>query len=459
MKFLSRVVWSEGMHLSPQHFQMQSRYFEDSFWFLIGSIKNYPWGLLSLILDTDAIRNGLAVVRHAAGVLPDGLVFEFPDSDMAPAAVSLKDVFTPTDSEITLHLAVPARREQGLDTDLSTTGTHSIAPLMKRYGTFERTLRDETISADEYSVVLGRKNLLLLSSEQVKPGHVSFPVARILRDGKGGFVADASFLPPMLRIGVSEDLLLRAKRLADSIEEKITVTRRGKKNVGQFEAGTSALDVANYWFLHALCSALPALRQQLATRTGHPEELYFTLAELAGSLCTFSLDSDPATIPAYDHLHLNQVFSELDDHIRRHLEIVVPSNAVTLDFQRADQFTSSAQVVDERCLRRSRWIFGIRSDIAESALMRLTPNLVKVCSARGVASLVRRALPGLELVHLPVPPAALSAQADMVYFSIATGATTPCWQDIQGTKGVGVYIPGELGNAVFEVTVIIEANS
>jgi type VI secretion system protein ImpJ len=438
---------------------MQSRYFEDSLWFLISNIKSYPWGLLSLILDKDAIRNGLAVVRHASGIMPDGLVFEFPESDLAPEAISLKDLFTPTDSEISLHLAVPARRETGFDTDLSGTNVHNLSSSPKRYGTFERTLRDETISTDEYPVVLGRKNLMLLSSLQLKPEHISIPIAKIMRDGKGGFVADPAFLPPLMRIGVSEDLLLRMKRLTDSIEEKISVTRRGKKNVGQFEAGTSALDVANYWFLHALCSALPALRHQLATRTGHPEKLYSTLAELMGSLCTFSMESDPSLIPPYDHMNLNGILADLEESIRRHLEIVVPSNTVTLDFHRADQFTCAAPVVDERCLRRSRWIFGIRSDIAESSLMRLTPNLVKVCSARGVASLVRRALPGLELIHLPVPPAAISAQADMVYFSIATAANTPCWQDIQGTREVGVYIPGELGKAVFEVTVIIEANA
>ncbi len=456
MRFLSRVVWSEGMHLSPQHFQTQSRYFEDCLWFLVSSIKNYPWGLVSLILDKDAIRNGLAVVRHAAGILPDGLVFEFPDSDLAPEPVSLKDLFTPTDSEIGLHLAVPARRETGLDTDLSSTGNHNLPPGHRRYGTFERMLRDETISTDEYPIVLGRKNLMLLSSAQIKPEHVSFPIARILRDGKGGFVADPAFLPPLLRIGVSEDLLLRAKRLADSIEEKITVTRRGKKNVGQFEAGTSALDVANYWFLHALSSALPALRQQLSVRTGHPEELYSTLAELSGSLCTFSLDSNPGAIPAYDHLNLNRVFNELEEHIRRHLEIVVPSNTVTFEFSRADQFTFSAPVVDERCLRRSRWIFGIRSDIGESSLMRMTPPLAKICSAQGVGKLVQRGLPGLELIHLPVPPTAMSAQADLTYFSISLNG--PCWQHILATREVGVYMPGDLGKAVFEITVIVEAN-
>jgi type VI secretion system protein ImpJ len=177
---------------------------------------------------------------------------------------------------------------------------------------------------------------------------------------------------------------------------------------------------------------------------------------MSGSLCTFSLDSTPATIPAYDHLNLNRVFSELEEHIQKHLEIVVPSNSVTLDFRRSEQHIHMAQVLDERCFRRSRWIFGIRSDISESSTMRMTPNLVKICSAEGVVKLVQRALPGLELVHLPVPPSALAAQADMQYFSIAMSG--PCWQHILATKFVGVYLPSDLGNAIFEVTIIVEAS-
>lgn len=449
MKFLSRVVWSEGMHLSPQHFQMQSRYFEDTLWFLIGSLRNHPWGLISLALDVDAIRNGLAVLRNASGIFPDGLVFEFPDSDTPPQPVKLQDLFTPVDTEVTLHLAVPVRSAQTLDPSQSAGDV--------RYQTVEVRLRDETISEDEYPVTLGRKNLLLFSTAQLTSGLVSFPVARVLRDGKGGFLSDPTFLPPLLRIGVVDDLLLRLKRLADLIEEKITITRRGRRAITGFESGTSALDVANYWFLHALCTALPAMRQQILSRTGHPEELYTILSELAGSLCTFSLESTPVTLPVYDHLHLNRVFSELDDHIRRHLEMVVPTNTVTLEFRRFDQNVHAAQVLDERCFRRSRWILGIRSDVAESAIMRLTPNLVKICSAEGVIKLVQRALQGLELTHLPVPPSALSAQADMIYFSIGTAG--PCWQHILATRNVGLYLPGELGNAVFELTVITEASS
>ena len=118
------------------------------------------------------------------------------------------------------------------------------------------------------------------------------------------------------------------------------------------------------------------------------------------------------------------------------------------------KYIHAAAVKDERCFRRSRWIFGIRSDIAESSLLRLVPALVKICSAEFVVKLVQKAMSGLELVHLPVPPSALASQADMHYFSIAMAG--PCWQHILATKQVGVYLPGELGNVVFEVTIITE---
>jgi type VI secretion system protein ImpJ len=451
MKFLSRVVWSEGMHLSPQHFQMQSRYFEDSLWFLSRSLRNNPWGLLSLSLDEDSVRNGRAALRFASGIFPDGLAFEIPDSDPAPPELGIRDLFAPTDSEIILHLAVPGRLSQGADTDLADGST-------SRYGVIERVLRDETISQDEYAVALGRKNIRLYSASQLHPGHVSLPIARILRDGKGGFTSDPAFLPPLLRIGVVGDLLRRIKHLTDSIEDKIAVTRRGRKTVGQFEAGTSALDVANYWFLHALCSVMPSLRHHLGTRNGHPEELYSVLAEVSGSLCTFSLESSPDTIPAYDHLNLNRVFDELEHHIRRHLDIVVPPNSITLEFRRSEQqYVFFAPVTDERCFRRSRWIFGIRSDIPESAILRMVPSLVKVCSSEGVVKLVQRALPGLDLMHLPVPPAALTAEVDMQYFSI--GMSGPCWQHILATKQVGIYLPGDLGHTIFDVRIITEATA
>jgi len=450
MKFLSRVVWSEGMHLGPHHFQTQSRYFEDTLWFLSSHLRQHPWGFLHFSLDSEALRNGLAVLTVASGIMPDGLIFELPECDQVPEAASIKALFTPTDNEIVLCLAISARHDQGLDCDLGGGGG-------ARYGAQQRTLVDDSSGQGESNVSFARKNLFLCSQDRLPADAISFPIARVMRDGSGGFISDPDFIPPCLRIGACEGLVLLIHRLVQAIDEKVQSVRSQRHATSGFEVGTSALDVANYWFLHSLCSALPALRHHLTDRRTHPEDVYRDLVRLAGSLSTFSLEGSLDEIPKYVHQDLSLTFRGLDVLIRRYLEVVVPSNSVTLQFKKADTYVFTAEVKDERCLRRARWIFGIRSSLADSTVLRQVPQLVKICSAEGVPKLVQRALPGLELLHVPVPPSALHAQADMHYFSISLNGA--CWQHILQTRQVGVYIPGDIGDSTFELTIITETSA
>src|ERR1041385_4736982 len=84
MRTLSRVVWSEGMYLGPHHFQVQSRYFEDSTQFATSSLWFAPYGVAGCELDADALQNGTLSVLHARGIFPDGLAFEMPECDPLP---------------------------------------------------------------------------------------------------------------------------------------------------------------------------------------------------------------------------------------------------------------------------------------------------------------------------------------------------------------------------------------
>lgn len=448
MKFLSRVVWSEGMYLSPHHFQTQSRYFEDSMAFLAASLWREPWGLLHLELDAKAMRNGTAALLYASGIFPDGMPFEIPNSDAPPPLRNLLDVFPSTDAELPLYLTVPSRRDSGFDCDLSA------SPNGSRFSRIPRVLRDETNGIDEREIDLGRKNVRLTTEAELTPDVLSIPIARVLRDGRGQLVCDEEFIPPCLTLSTSEPLMLLVRRLLDAVTEKSATIARSARRHGRFEAGTGALDVANYWFLHALHSTIPPLQHLITTRHAHPEAVFVELSRLAGALCTFAVDSDPRQLPVYDHRNPGPAFRALDAHIRRHLEIVVPSNTIALDFKPVEPYMHAAAVVDERCLRRARWILGMRSALGESELLRLTPKLVKVCSSKFVPELVKRALPGMQLTHLPVPPSAIRAEADMQYFSIEI--TGPCWEHILQTRSVGIYIPGEISNPEFELTVIVE---
>ena len=448
MKFLSRVVWSEGMYLAPHHFQTQSRYFEDSIAFLASSLWREPWGLLHIELDSKAIENGRASVLHASGIFPDGLAFDMPTSDEPPEARDLAQLFSASATELLLFLAVPSRKNDGYDSNLAEPSANS------RYSSAPRILRDETNGIDEREVELAWKNIRILTEDELTPDMLSLPLARVIRDHRGKFVYDEEFVPASLRISASDTLMFLLKQLLEIIGEKSSTITRGAQRPDHFEPGISALDIANYWFLHSLHSALPPLRHLIYTRHAHPADCFLELSRLAGALCTFAVDSDPRNLPNYDHRNPGPAFRALSTHIRRHLEIVVPSNTITLTFSQVGGYIHQAPITDDRCLRRARWILGVRSSIGESEQLRLVPRLVKICSARFVPELVKRALPGMTLTHLQVPPTAIRSAADMQYFAIDTSGA--CWEHILHTKNVGIYIPGEIADPEFTVTAIVE---
>lgn len=448
MKLLSHVVWSEGMYISPLHFQTQSRHFEDSLAFLVATLWGEPWGLSYFALDTEAIRNGRATLAQASGIFPDSLLFDLPSSDPVPEPRDVAELFTPTDASIVLHLAIPRRRPNSQLFDLA-----GDAPGL-RYSVTAQPTRDDTNGIDERELAYGRKNLRIISEAEITPELLTIPLARVIRNGRGQFEYDPEFIPACVRIGASEALMLLIKRLLESIDDRISALARTAHRRGKFEAGSSALDVANYWFLHALSTALPVLRHLYGTHHAHPSQLFTELSRLSGALTTFAADSELSDLPSYIHADPGASFRALDAHIRRHLEIIVPTNFVALQFQPSTPQIQEADVQDERCLRRARWVFGIRSTLGEADLINMTLRLVKVCSARFVPELVRRALPGMTLTHLPVPPSALRADADKQYFSLELAG--PCWDHIQQTRRVGVYIPGEILNPEFDLNIIVE---
>src|SRR4249919_1450840 len=107
MKLLSRVVWSEGMHLGPHHFQVQSRYFEDSIQFATSSLWFASYGLAGLELDADALYNGAVSLLHARGILPDGLPFNMPECDDLPPPRAIADLIPPTRDGVIVLLGIP----------------------------------------------------------------------------------------------------------------------------------------------------------------------------------------------------------------------------------------------------------------------------------------------------------------------------------------------------------------
>jgi type VI secretion system protein ImpJ len=159
-------------------------------------------------------------------------------------------------------------------------------------------------------------------------------------------------------------------------------------------------------------------------------------------------------LPSYNHRASGPTFDLLEEHIRRHLEIVVPSQAIVIPLKPGDRYFYEAELKDQRCTGRARWILGIHSAVGEADLITKTLQLVKVCSAKFVPELVKRALPGLTLTHLQVPPSAVPVRVDNQYFTVSRSG--PCWEHILQTRNLGVYVPGELPSPTMELIVLFE---
>src|SRR3954464_2084953 len=80
MKRLQPVIWSKGTALTPQHLQNQDRFFESSLQFRINALAFRPWGFQDLEIDHQALAASSFALTRASGVLPDGLLFDIPDS-------------------------------------------------------------------------------------------------------------------------------------------------------------------------------------------------------------------------------------------------------------------------------------------------------------------------------------------------------------------------------------------
>src|SRR5262249_36951061 len=77
MKAPQRVVWTEGLFLTPQHFQQQDAYHEQLLALRLGAVTSLTWGLLSLEVDDAALASGQFQLNRVAGVLADGLPLVF----------------------------------------------------------------------------------------------------------------------------------------------------------------------------------------------------------------------------------------------------------------------------------------------------------------------------------------------------------------------------------------------
>lgn len=449
MRLLNRVVWNEGMHLSQHHFQLQARYLEEAAAFQVAALQFEARGFSGLEFDASALLNGTVSLVHARGILPDGMAVNIPEGDPAPEPISLDERFSPTSDRHMVYLAIPPHRPGSANCPAEGEPVDQ----EPRYRPDVQAVRDEVSGAEEVPVAFARKNLRLLLDGEEAGDSVTIPVALVRRDGSGRFIFDPDFIPPLLQIGASPRLMERLDQLVEILENRGAALSAERASArGQADYGSR--EVATFWLAHAVHSALPGLRHHLTGRRSHPERLFVEMARLGGALCTFSMDGHPRDLPLYDHDDLAGSFGALDARIRSSLQLFLPQNRLSFPLDATRPLLQTVRIPDRRCFQKAHWFLAVRSALSEGELASAAPRLMKICSAKQIAQLVKEAGHGIGMRHLPSPPPDLAPRLGSVYFAL--DRAEPSWSSIVETGEVGIYVPAAIPEAELELLVILD---
>ncbi len=447
MRQLQPVIWAKGTFLTPQHLQLQDRFFESVLEFKLGALKYCPWGFADLQINHEALSAGNLALTRAMGLFPDGLAFDIPDSDAAPGERRIEQSFGPDQNTLEIFLAVPQHRDRGLNVSVGQkTGD-------ARYQAEIALSRDENTGLAEKPVQVARKNLRLLLEGEPLQGNTILRLGRVKKTETGLYQLDPQFIPPLLDISASEYLVAILRRLVEILSAKSSTLSGTRRQKNQSLAEFTAADIANFWLLYTANSYLPVMRHIFESRKGHPEGLYTTMLALAASLTTFSSTLQPRDLPNYNHDNLGACFTDLDEKLRLLLETVVPSNFVSLPLVLSRPSIYSAALANDKYLLNTRMYLAISADLSEGDLLRRVPQLVKMCSATHIETLIRQALPAMQLTHVPSPPGSIPIKLNYQYFSLNQSGAA--WEAVQRARNIAAYVPGDIPNPQLELIILL----
>ncbi|MBB5018758.1 type VI secretion system protein ImpJ [Chitinivorax tropicus] len=431
MSWNSKVVWSEGMFLQPQHLQQHDRFLQTQLELRCGRLRPYGWGLTSLKIDEAQLALGKMSLLACSGVLPDGTPFSLPQEDDLPLPLAV-----PEDArDVLVVLALPDRRP-GIVEAMEETGEERFA----RYRMEEHEVRNTSGDDDELATMhIGKMRLRLALEDDVSNAYSYVGLARVLeRRPDNQLVLDPDYIPPSL------DCRASARLLAFTEEVKGLLHQRGEMLAARLaQPGVAGVgEIADFLLLQLINRQQP-LFNHLGAMTGlHPEALYCELLQLAGELATFSKTSKRAgEYPAYRHDRLAETLQPLVLDIRQSLSLVMDPHAFPIPIE-ARQFGIHVAIVQDKTLfKHASFVLAVNANLPPETIRSGFPAQVKIGPVEKIRDLVNLQLPGIILRPMAVAPRQLPFHAGFTYFELERAGEY--WAAMHSSAGFALHVPGD----------------
>ena len=440
MKAPQRIIWSEGMFMSPHHMQQLDLYHESLVEARLGSVCLYPWGVASMQFDMEALRAGQVSLLEFFGILPDGLSVAFEaGQEESPAARPVEGHFRPTQQLLEVYLGIPKERS-----DVESYGAAGKLGASPRFSPRSRPVGDLHASTSVIHISFAQRNMKLLFGDEPRDDFDSLKIAELARDKSGSLVLVDNYIPPCLRIGASPFIMNELRSLLRLIvsKQRQIATRRRHRDESSLEF--TASDVTLFLELHALNGVIPFLSHAIEAGNMRPHDLYLMLSRLGGQLCTFSAEADPSVMPPFQFTNLRITFEELFRRLTELMRAVALEQCITVPLERGADGLYRAKLEDERIDRCGQFLIMVRSELPEQVIVDQLPKLSKLGSWSEIQGLVQATSQGIPLQVTYRPPPEVPIRPGASYFALTQDAG---WRNVLREHAVALYLPHPLNSS------------
>jgi type VI secretion system protein ImpJ len=429
-----RLVWSEGMFISPQHLQSLDRYHEALLDARLGAVAPLGWGVRQLELDGAALGAGQLRLARFAGVFPGGLALSFSGTDPeAPPPRSIAEHFPPQAKSLEVHLAVPRERD-GVAAYVAE-GSDAAAA-RARFSIAQRPVQDATAPGATVGVPFARPNTQLLLGAEPREDFDTLKLAELVRNAAGQVVVSEAYVPALLRVGASPWLSAALRNLLARLIAKQRELAAGRRPSA---AEIAPAEVPRMLQLVILGGAIPELVFAADGEGVAPAQAYVALARLAGQLAAFSADGDVAGLPKFQHAEPRASFEPILARIEAYVGGMGVERfvRVPLDVRGAMQI---ARFQDEKLLRGQLFL-AVKTELPEAQVAEQLPRLCKIAALTEVQALVQAAAPGLPLQYQSRPPSEIPPRPGVLIFALVPSGAERLWKSVLTDRTLGMYMP------------------
>ncbi|GAB7528392.1 type VI secretion system baseplate subunit TssK [Pseudomonas sp. 3A(2025)] len=292
------VCWNDGMHLLPQHFQLQSLRAESLSAQLAANARPWYWGVQTVQIDKLALGAGLVQIKALSAVLPDGLAVDFDpikDKDFVP---QLK--VTPQDfgdqRSLLVYLAVDPLWSAG-----------QLVSLVGRLRSDNTTgVLDLSTGSHPENVTVWRPHLRLVLAAG-RSDSVHLPLLRL--GCEDNTISLLPYTPPCPLLLPDSPIGARIAELCQLVRDKCKYLAgrwRQAHDTGQNnESAELRMQMSALW------ARLPELQANLETGVATPASLYLQLTGMAGAVASLQPELGVRAFSPLDFEDLQSGFDEV----------------------------------------------------------------------------------------------------------------------------------------------------